>query len=42
MRWRYRSVSESELQSHPDDMPTAQFKLNFTEILWSYSVQQAG
>lgn len=22
-------------------MPTAQFKLNLTEILWSYSVQQA-
>lgn len=28
-------ISEIELQSHPDDMPTEQFKLNFTEILWT-------
>lgn len=34
-------ISEIQLQSHPNDMPTEQFKLNFTEILWSYSVQQA-
>ena len=32
-------VSEIQLQSHPDDMPTEQFKLNFTEILWTYTVQ---
>lgn len=31
-------VSEIQFQSHPNDMPTEQFKLNFTEILWSYSV----
>lgn len=29
-------ISEIELQSHPDDMPTERFKLNFTEILWTY------
>ncbi len=34
-------ISEIQFQSHPDDMPTEQFKLNFTEILWSYNVQQA-
>lgn len=34
-------ISEIQLQTHPDDMPTEQFKLNFTEILWSHSVQQA-
>lgn len=34
-------ISEIQLQTHPDDMPTEQFKLNFTEILWTYSVQQA-
>lgn len=33
-------VSEIQLQTHPDDMPTEQFKLNFTEILWTYTVQQ--
>ncbi|RQO33886.1 Hcp1 family type VI secretion system effector [Herminiimonas sp. KBW02] len=32
-------VSEIQFQSHPDDMPTEQFKLNFTEILWTYTVQ---
>ncbi len=32
-------VSEIQLQSHPDDMPTEQFKLNFTEILWTYEAQ---
>jgi type VI secretion system secreted protein Hcp len=31
-------ISEIQLQTHPDDMPTEQFKLNFTEIVWS-SVQ---
>ena len=34
-------VSEIQFQSHPDDMPTEQFKLNFTEILWKYTVQLA-
>ena len=32
-------ISEIQFQSHPDDMPTEQFKLNFTEIVWSYNVQ---
>lgn len=27
-------ISEIQLQTHPDDMPTEQFKLSFTEILW--------
>jgi len=34
-------ISELQLQTHPDDMPTEQFKLNFTEILWHYTVQLA-
>lgn len=34
-------ISEIQFQSHPDDMPTEQFKLNFTEILWEYTVQLA-
>ncbi len=34
-------ISEIQFQSHPNDMPTEQFKLNFTEILWTYSVQGA-
>ncbi|PUA18322.1 Hcp1 family type VI secretion system effector [Glaciimonas sp. PCH181] len=34
-------VTEIQLQSHPDDMPTEQFRLNFTEILWTYTVQRA-
>jgi type VI secretion system secreted protein Hcp len=34
-------ISEVQLQTHPDDMPTEQFKLNFTEILWTYTVQKA-
>ncbi len=32
-------ISEIQLQSNPDDMPTEQFKLCFTEILWTYSAQ---
>lgn len=32
-------ISEIQFQSHPDDMPTEQFKLNFTEIVWKYAVQ---
>ena len=34
-------ISEIQFQSHPDDMPTEQFKLNFTEILWTFTVQNA-
>ena len=34
-------ISEIQLQTHADDMPTEQFKLSFSEILWSHSVQQA-
>ena len=34
-------ISEIQFQSHPDDMPTEQFKLNFTEILWEYTIQLA-
>ncbi len=34
-------ISEIQFQSHPDDMPTEQFKLNFSEILWTYTVQKA-
>lgn len=34
-------LSEIQFQSHPDDMPTEQFKLNFTEILWTYTTQVA-
>jgi|SRR3990167_1895580 len=32
-------ISEIQLQTHPNDMPTEQFKLNFTEIVWSYTQQ---
>ncbi|MDD5057594.1 MAG: type VI secretion system tube protein Hcp [Sideroxydans sp.] len=34
-------ISEIQLQSHPDDMPTEQFKINFTEIIWEYAAQQS-
>lgn len=34
-------VSEIQFQSHPDDMPTEEFKLNFTEILWTYTTELA-
>lgn len=34
-------ISEIQVQTHPNDMPTEQFKLNFTEVLWTYSVQRA-
>ncbi|MDP2371745.1 Hcp family type VI secretion system effector [Rhodoferax sp.] len=34
-------ISEIQFQSHPDDMPTEQLKLNFSEILWTYNVQLA-
>ncbi|RDU94740.1 Hcp family type VI secretion system effector [Trinickia dinghuensis] len=32
-------LSEMQLQTHPNDMPTEQFKLNFTEIIWTYTQQ---
>ncbi|NJK42386.1 MAG: type VI secretion system tube protein Hcp [Aquincola sp.] len=32
-------ISEIQFQSHPNDMPTEQFKISFTEILWTYTVQ---
>jgi type VI secretion system secreted protein Hcp len=32
-------VSEIQFQTHPNDMPTEQFKLSFTEVLWEYTVQ---
>ncbi|GAB3033521.1 MULTISPECIES: type VI secretion system tube protein Hcp [Oleiagrimonas] len=34
-------ISEIQFQSNADDMPTEQFKLNFTEVLWTYTVQRA-
>lgn len=34
-------ITEIQFQSHPDDTPTEQFKLNFTEILWTFNVQTA-
>lgn len=34
-------ITEIQLQSHPDDMPTEQFTLNFTEILWTYHINGA-
>lgn len=39
MALRDTIISEIQFQSHPDDMPTEQFKLNFTEILWTYTLQ---
>lgn len=34
-------VTEVQFQTHPDDMPTEQFKLSFTEILWTYASRSA-
>jgi type VI secretion system secreted protein Hcp len=34
-------VSSIECQSHPNDMATEQFMLNFTDIQWTYSAQHA-
>ena len=34
-------ISEIQLQTHPDDMPTEQFKINFTEILWTFTIQNS-
>ena len=33
-------ISEIQFQSHPNDMPTEQFKISFTEILWTYTIQE--
>lgn len=41
MQLRDAIVSEIQFQSHPDDMPTEQFKISFTEILWEFTVQTA-
>ena len=38
---RLAMISEIQFQSHPNDMPTEQFKLNFTEIAWHHQVQGA-
>jgi type VI secretion system secreted protein Hcp len=35
-------ITEIQLQTHPDDMPTEQFKLNFTEILWQNTTRLVG
>lgn len=37
---RFAMISEIQFQSHPNDMPTEQFKLNFAEILWEHTVQK--
>jgi type VI secretion system secreted protein Hcp len=36
---KYAILSEVQLQTHPNDMPTEQFKLNFAEIIWKFQVQ---
>ncbi|NQZ09800.1 MAG: type VI secretion system tube protein Hcp [Algicola sp.] len=38
---RFAIISEIQFQSHPNDMSTEQFKLNFTEITWRHQVQGA-
>lgn len=38
---RLALISEIHFQSHPNDMPTEQFKLNFTEVGWYHQVQGA-
>jgi len=35
-------ISEIQFQSHPNDMATEQFKLNFTEISWVHCLQGPG
>jgi type VI secretion system secreted protein Hcp len=37
MALRDAMISEIQLQTQPNDMPTEQFKINFTEILWTYT-----
>jgi type VI secretion system secreted protein Hcp len=39
---RLAMISEIQFQSNPNDMPTEQFKLNFTEIAWLHKSQGAG
>ncbi|MEZ4892812.1 MAG: type VI secretion system tube protein Hcp [Saprospiraceae bacterium] len=34
-------ITEIELQTLSDDLPTEQFKLDFTEIIWEYTVPAA-
>ncbi|MBX2848320.1 MAG: type VI secretion system tube protein Hcp [Acidiferrobacterales bacterium] len=34
-------ISSIECQSHPNDMATEQFTLNFTDIQWTYSAQKS-
>jgi type VI secretion system secreted protein Hcp len=36
---RDATITEIQFQSHPDDMPTEQFKINFAEIIWTYNTQ---
>lgn len=38
---RLAMISEIQFQSHPNDMATEQFKLNFTEIAWHHQCQGA-
>jgi type VI secretion system secreted protein Hcp len=37
---KHALISEIQLQTHPNDMPTEQFKLNFTEIVWTFTTQK--
>ena len=39
---RLAMISEIQFQSHPNDMATEQFKLNFTEIAWHHQHQGPG
>ncbi len=39
---RLALISEVQFQSHPNDMATEQFKLNFTEITWHHQLQGDG
>ncbi len=39
---RLAIISEIQFQSHPNDMPTEQFKLNFTEVTWHHQLQGPG
>jgi type VI secretion system secreted protein Hcp len=38
---KYALVSEIQMQTHPNDAPTEQFKLNFAEVIWKFQVQTA-
>lgn len=40
MSLRDAIISEIQFQTHPNDMPTEQFKLSFTEIIWTFTVQE--